>query len=132
MRQIAGAPGLSIGELVARTLSRQSTVSEVVARLVERGLVTRRPGPLDARQTKLRLSARGRRVMKSASPTAQERLAHGLSALPSEQREALADSLEVWLTAAGFAEVPATMFFEDAEPGRPSRRRRTRPAERPS
>src|SRR3982751_5293645 len=39
LRQIDAAPGLSIGELAARTLAGQSTVSEVVARLVERRLV---------------------------------------------------------------------------------------------
>src|SRR4051812_11101196 len=53
MRQIAADPGLSIGELAARTHARQSTVSEVVARLVDAKLVTRRARPTDARQAEL-------------------------------------------------------------------------------
>jgi DNA-binding MarR family transcriptional regulator len=113
LRQIDAAPDLSIGELAARTLTGQSTVSEVVTRLAERGLVTRRASPSDARQTRLQLTARGRSVVRGTEPTAQERLAAGLAALDLAEREQLARSLDRWLQAAGLAELPATMFFED-------------------
>ena len=113
LRQIDAAPGLSIGELAARTLTGQSTVSEVVTRLVERGLVARRANPTDARQTRLQLTVRGRSVVRNTEPTAQERLAAGLAALDPLEREQLARSLDRWLQAAGLAELPATMFFED-------------------
>jgi DNA-binding MarR family transcriptional regulator len=113
LRQIADAGPLAIGELAARTLSRQSAVSEVVARLVARGLVARRPGPHDARRIELTLTAEGRRTVARAAPTAQERLAAGLARLPSRTRGALADAFESWLDEAGLAEVPATMFFEE-------------------
>src|SRR5690349_4798247 len=53
MRQIAADPGLSISELATRTHARQSTISEVVARLIESKLVTRRASPIDARQAEL-------------------------------------------------------------------------------
>lgn len=118
LRQIAAAPGLSPGELARRTLAGQSTVSEVVGRLVAAGLVERRPSPADARRAELTLTARGRRATAAAPPTAQERLATGLAALAATEREALADLLEAWLAAAGLADVPATFFFE---PGRPTR-----------
>lgn len=127
LRQIDAAPGLSIGELAGRTLARQSTVSEVVARLVERGLVERHASAADARQVELTLTARGRRAVAGAEPTAQERLAAGLAALPAERRGALRDALEAWLAASGLGEVPATMFFEragagdGATPARPAR-----------
>ena len=113
LRQIGAVPGLSIGELAARTLTGQSTVSEVVTRLVERGLVSRRPSPTDARQVKLVLSARGRATVRDTEPTAQERLAAGLAALSTADRDGLARGLERWLESAGLAELPATMFFED-------------------
>lgn len=116
LRQIDAAPGLSIGELAARTLTGQSTVSEVVTRLVERGMVSRRANPADARQTRLQLTARGRAAVQDTEPTAQERLADGLVALDTNDREQLARALERWLDAAGFAELPATMFFEDDQP----------------
>ena len=112
MRQIAAQPGLSIGELAARTHARQSTVSEVVARLVDAGLVTRRASATDARQASLGLTARGRRAVAGAEQTAQERLAAALATLEPDEREALARGLEAWLAAAGLAEAPATMFFE--------------------
>jgi DNA-binding MarR family transcriptional regulator len=113
LRQIDAVPGVSIGELAARTLAGQSTVSEVVARLVARGLVTRRPSPTDARQVQLVLSARGRAIVQSTEPTAQERLAEGLASLPAAERDELARGLERWLESSGLAELPATMFFED-------------------
>ena len=116
LRQIDLAPGLSISELAARTLTGQSTVSEVVTRLVARGMVSRRANPADARQTRLQLTARGRAAVRDTEPTAQERLADGLVALDARDREQLARALERWLDAAGLAELPATMFFEDDRP----------------
>jgi DNA-binding MarR family transcriptional regulator len=113
LRQIGAAPGLSIGELAARTLAGQSSVSEVVSRLVDRGLVSRRPNPNDARQAQLLLTARGRAAVRDTAATAQERLAAGLATLDASERTQLARSLERWLESAGLAELPATMFFED-------------------
>ena len=102
MRQIAASPGLSIGELAARTHARQSAVSEVVARLVEARLVARRPSTTDGRQASLTLTARGQRAIAGGERTAQERLAGGL---------------EAWLAAAGLTDEPATMFFETEPDG---------------
>jgi len=113
LRQIGRAPGISIGELATRTLSRQSTVSEVVGKLVDRHLVARAPAPTDARQVTLTLTADGERLADTTEPVAQERLVDGLAALDPSLRTALADGLDAWLVAAGFADVPATMFFEE-------------------
>src|SRR4051812_19869984 len=41
LQRLAAAPGLSLNELAARTFTHQSSVSVVVSRLVERGLLTR-------------------------------------------------------------------------------------------
>ena len=133
LRQIDAVPGVSIGELAARTLAGQSTVSEVVTRLVTRGLVLRRPSPTDARQVQLVLSARGRTIVRETEPTAQERLAAGLASLSAVERSDLARGLEGWLESAGLAELPATMFFEDdgtAGAPRTTRRRAPTPATR--
>lgn len=130
LRQIAAAPGLGIGELAACTLARQSAVSEVVARLAARGLVARAKSADDARHAVLTLTAAGRRTISGVQPTAQERLAAGLASLPRARRAALADGLEQWLAASGFAALPPTMFFEErgASRGAPAR---TRAAARP-
>jgi DNA-binding MarR family transcriptional regulator len=120
LRQVAAAPGLSLRELGARTLARQSAVSEVVGRLVERGLVERGRSAVDARQAVLTLTPRGRRALAGVQPTAQERLAEALAAMPAARRASLARGLEGWLGAAGLDELPATMFFEGG--GRDARR----------
>ncbi|HEV7992802.1 MAG TPA: MarR family transcriptional regulator [Gemmatimonadaceae bacterium] len=112
LRQIAKLPSLSLRELADRTLTGQSTVSEVVTRLVERGLVTRAASATDARRAELTLTARGHRAIAGTEPTAQERLADGLATLPRARRTALADALDAWLAAAGLADVAAKMFFD--------------------
>ena len=112
LRRIDAAPGLSLGELAAQTMTGQSTVSEVVARLVARRLVSRSAGVSDARQTALTLTAAGRRAIAGVEPTAQERLAAGLRALPLAERDVLAGALEGWLDAAGLGALAPTMFLE--------------------
>jgi DNA-binding MarR family transcriptional regulator len=114
LRQIGATPGISVDALARRTFARQSTVSEVVARLTAAGFVTRARSAADARRVELALSAAGRRIVRrnDAGPTAQERLAAALERLGPRQRRALADSLEAWLVEAQLTGTPATMFFE--------------------
>jgi DNA-binding MarR family transcriptional regulator len=125
---VSGRGGVSGAQLAERTLARQSTVSEVVTRLVERGLVARVVSEADARRAELTLTARGRRAIAGTQTTAQERLADGLTALPHERRIALADTLDAWLVAAGLDDLAATMFFESRSIARagPSRSRRAK------
>jgi DNA-binding MarR family transcriptional regulator len=129
LRQIDAAPGLSIGELAARTLAGQSTVSEVVARLVERRLVARRASATDARQSELTLTASGRRAIAAVEPTTQERLASALTQLRLDERETLATALEAWVGAAHLADEAPSMFLEErASVKRASAARASRPA----
>src|SRR5204863_7533582 len=60
LQRIAAAPGLSLNELAARTFTHQSSVSVVVSRLVERGLLTRTRGGADGRRTAISGTAAGR------------------------------------------------------------------------
>jgi len=115
LRQIAATPGLTIGELAAQTLARQSSVSELTARLADRGYITRAASAEDARQVNLTLTAKGRRAIADSRSTAQERLIAGLQRLSKPHRKELAEALEAWLAASGFADVPPTMFFEKQE-----------------
>lgn len=114
LQAIAEEEPRSLGDLVARTLTNQSTVSEVVARLVSASLVTRRPSPEDARRVELTLTARGRALLEKAPRTVQLDLVDGLGRLPAAQRRAIAAGLEAWLAAAGLADVLPGMFFEPA------------------
>ena len=112
LRALVEHPGQSMRDLVARTLTSQSTVSEVVARLIGRGLVTRQAAPDDGRRAVLTPTAAGRALVRTAPPTVQADLIEGLQRLSPGSRRALADALEQWLGVARHTDVPAGMFFE--------------------
>lgn len=112
LKHIAEHPGGSLGDVATRTLTTQSTASEVVARLVARGLVSRKPAAEDRRRVVLSATADGRRVIEASSPPVQERLIDAISQLPDSQQEAIARGLTAWLDAAGFGELAPSMFFE--------------------
>ena len=112
LRQLAIDPGQSLVALAARTRTSQSSVSEVVSRLVAHGLVERSVDTHDRRRVTLRITAEGRRTLKQAPETVQEQLLTGFASLDAAQRGALAAGMEAWLEHSGLADVPATMFFE--------------------
>lgn len=112
LRQIRAHPGLSMSGLADRTLTSQSAVSEVTARLVQRGLVTRLASPSDHRRAELALTDAGVSLLDRSPETVQERLVAGFRSLTPTQQRALAAGLEAWLAATGLASEPASMFFE--------------------
>jgi len=115
LRSIAEHPGLSLDDVVRRTLTTQSTVSEVVARLVGRGLVTSDPAVTDRRRVALNITPAGREAMADSAPPIQDTLIAALHSLPMPQQEAIADGLAAWLIAANLAGVVPSMFFEPDE-----------------
>jgi DNA-binding MarR family transcriptional regulator len=112
LAHIAQCPGASVGDVAARTLTTQSAASEVVSRLVERGLVSRVPAENDRRRATLWVTDKGQAVLRASSPPVQEHLIGALSQLPTVQQEAIARGLTAWLNAAGFGDVAPSMFFE--------------------
>jgi DNA-binding MarR family transcriptional regulator len=122
LHQLAHADASSIDELAARTLTHQSSVSVVVSRLAERGLVVRRKSPDDARRTALTLPAAGRALLRRAPEVCQARLITGLERLRPSQRRALASQLTALVRALEVGNGEPAMFFEE-EPAQPRRRR---------
>jgi DNA-binding MarR family transcriptional regulator len=114
LRSLADVDALSMNDLAARTMTHQSSVSVVVARLVEAKLVARRRAADDGRRVEVALTKRGRAALAGAPDPAQERWIATLRALPTSDRKALAKGLERWVAALGLDEAPAVMFFEDA------------------
>jgi DNA-binding MarR family transcriptional regulator len=112
LQRLAEEPGASLGRLAERTLTDPSSVSVVLARLVERGLVRRGTAPDDARRLSLSLTAAGRALVRRAPEPAQARLAAALERLPSARKQALASDLEAVAEAMG-AGAEAPMFFEE-------------------
>jgi DNA-binding MarR family transcriptional regulator len=115
LRQIGAAPGMSVNELANRTMARQSTVSELVSRLVAEGLVLRRTDSDDARLAQLHLTSRGKKIVVSSQTTVQEKLIAGAERMRPGDRETLANLLESWITSSGLDDVAPSMFFEQSE-----------------
>src|SRR5471030_1999964 len=67
LQQLAHAETLSVNDVAARTFTHQSTVSEVVQRLVDKKLVERRQSKQDGRRAELSLTAAGAAHLKKLS-----------------------------------------------------------------
>jgi DNA-binding MarR family transcriptional regulator len=112
LRQLSAASGQSLSDLALRTRTTQSSISEVVGRLVRRELVAREPSKQDRRRAELSLTAAGRAMLEQAPETVQERLLRGFDSLHDRARGQLADHLESWLAASGLEDVAPALFFE--------------------
>jgi MarR family transcriptional regulator, lower aerobic nicotinate degradation pathway regulator len=126
LQQLDGARPLSASDLVARTLTHQSSVSVVVQRLVDAGLVARATSASDARRMELRLTPRGHKLLRSAPPLAQERLIDAVQALPASRRAGLAAGLQDVVARMRLANGPPTMFFEERGAQKRKRRKNAR------
>src|SRR5262245_12436401 len=93
LRQIADHPASSINDLAALTYTHQSSVSVVVRRLADRGLVAKVADPADRRRQSLVVTAKGRGVLKQATPAVQERLIAAIARLSRAERRQLVRSL---------------------------------------
>lgn len=133
LQTLADSPGMSIKNLVSVTLTTTSSVSEVVGRLVDAGLVTSDTAPDDRRRKVLTLTESGSEIVGHSPRTIQADLIDGFLRLSVRDQGALAEALEDWCRLSGFAEVPATMLFEPVSAARKSqsrKRRATAPASR--
>ena len=81
LHKLAEGGVLSVNELAERTHTHQSSVSVVVHRLAERGMVDLERSAADARQAQIRVTAAGKSVIRSAPAAAQDRLIAALKHL---------------------------------------------------
>jgi len=120
LQQLAESPLASINELAERTYTHQSSVSVVVRRLVEQGLVARRSASDDRRRQELRLTPAGKRMVDRAPLTPQVRLINALLQMPRPRLGTLERLLKRVVKNMGAAGSPAEMLFTDAVDGRHS------------
>ena len=123
LNELGETPALSLNELAERTRTDQSSVSVVVTRLVEAGLVSRERSRDDARRLVLTLTRSGRTALQRAPAVAQQNILAALEQLPAAERRRFADTFTAILDAVG-AEAAAPMIFEDEQSPRPQARRR--------
>jgi DNA-binding MarR family transcriptional regulator len=115
---------LSMSDLAERTATDQSSASLAAGRLVAEGYVRRTTSSEDRRQVRLRLTPRGRTLVKRSPPAAQERIMASVREMsPAERTQlmTLLDKLMAGMLPPGGG--PAPMLFED-DAG-PKKRRRT-------
>src|SRR5262245_7162365 len=86
LARLRGQDGLSLNQLAQLTATHQSSVSVVVTRLVERGLVARRPSKSDARRLEISLTPKGKKLIARAPDAAQEVLIGAIETLPESLR----------------------------------------------
>lgn len=113
LEKLAEVPSQSLNELAERTRTHQSSVSTVVGRLVERGLVMRQRSAGDARRLVLVLTARGRRVTANTPGVVQDRLIDTIEGLPPRSRKQLASLLRQVVSGLDAVERKPRMFFDD-------------------
>ena len=113
LQKLGESDGCSINELAERTLTHQSSVSVVVSKLVDRGLARRRKSRQDGRRAEISISAEGGALIRRAPEPIQQRLIRAIEALPSTARKKLAHNLVSVVSAAGIADGPVPLFFEE-------------------
>jgi DNA-binding MarR family transcriptional regulator len=113
LHSLGAAPANSLAELAERTLTDQSSVSTVVARLVERGLVARRAAKDDRRRSELRVTPAGTRVIAASPRLPQTLIIEAVRAMPPAHRVELIRSLGRLSAAIGADHIAPRMLFED-------------------
>jgi len=93
LRQLSDSPTMSLTELADRTHTDISSVSVVVSRLVEQGLVARKAADEDRRRLSLALTARGRSLLRRAPETGSSRLLAAAAHLSDREVHSLANGL---------------------------------------
>jgi DNA-binding MarR family transcriptional regulator len=85
--------GMTSGELTRELIVTAGNVTGIVARLARRGLVERRSVPGDRRTVELRLSSRGRALMRRVIPRHRQDVQALLAGVPRADQERLRNLL---------------------------------------
>ena len=93
LQEVANAPGIGISELAERLSIHQSTCSQLVEKLVARGLIIKERSVEDQRRVGLNLTKTTKELLANAPGPAEGILPNALMALPEEVLKALDDSL---------------------------------------
>jgi MarR family transcriptional regulator, temperature-dependent positive regulator of motility len=100
---VAEREGAAQADLVAATGIDRSTLADMVARMIDKGLLARERSAVDARANAVRLTDTGREALESIGPKTAAADAALMALLPKGKREALLEALEI--LAAGEARV---------------------------
>ena len=113
LQALKDGSSLTINALAERTYTHQSSVSTVVTNLEEAGLISRTRSRADLRHIEVRITPKGKKILKLRIELGQSRLVAGIAKLPNRERAILAALLERLVKESGFSDLPARMFFEE-------------------
>jgi DNA-binding MarR family transcriptional regulator len=120
---VGKAPGCSLNDIAAATMTDRTSVAAIVDRLVKGKYVTRAQAKDDRRRASVAATPRGQRALSASAPPPTAILVDGLRALPASDRATLARCLTLLSERMGVADRPAGMLFAD-EPRAAARRKR--------
>lgn len=123
LQTLLQSPGLRINDLADQTSTDQSSVSVVVQKLTDSGLVVKQRSASDRRAFEVQLTQAGRALAKKTPVAPQLRLLAGLRKMRPADRRSLATLLEEWLKALGLSDPSPPMLGEDARSPRGRKRR---------
>lgn len=115
LHKLRGGETLSVGDLANRTLTSQSSVSEVVQKLVSAGYVTRTRSARDARSVELSLTDTGRQLVQAAPEAPQDSLLAGLAKMSPASRKQLGRLLSKLVRETGLVGDEVKMLFADED-----------------
>ena len=107
---------LSVGDLAEQTATDPSSVSVVVRKLHDKGLVAKHAAPGDRRKLTVSLTAAGVKIATKSPIPVQQVLIGRMAQLAPDQLRCLADLLERLATPVDGAH-PAPMFFHEGAAG---------------
>lgn len=116
----------SLSDLAERTMTDRTSVTAVVDRLVQGGLVTKGTSDEDRRRASIRITAKGRTVLRGAPRPPTALLVEALQQVDPAERKRLERGLRALTRAMGIDGEPAEMMFEEGSADEPSRRRSSR------
>lgn len=93
LQEVANSPGIGVSELADRLSIHQSTGSQLVEKLVARGLINKERSKEDQRRVGLRVTAEASKLLINAPGPAEGILPEALQALPEAALLALDNSL---------------------------------------
>lgn len=106
----------SLNELALLTHTHQSSLSVVVRKLVDKGLIQSSTAPSDSRRLMLSLSAKGRRMLDKAAASAPDRLLQAMAEMDPKDQIQLGKLLNELLDRAAMSDAKADLFFEYDDP----------------
>jgi len=113
LRSLVDGEPASLSDLAERTMTDRTSVTAVVDRLVQGGLVTKGTSDEDRRRASIRITPKGRTLLRGAPRPPTALLVEALERVDPAELKRLERGLRSLTRAMGIDGEPAEMLFED-------------------